>query len=240
MRLTNVAALAMSTLFLPVAFASENASFSITLNALKLGSSSSKSEPVVGDSSTQTIKYADILGYSAEENQPAFFEVGLKYNQNVLYFYPLGSLGEREFWLGREFIENLEAGVVLSGYSKSYDPSVSVVGNTSKLKSSNAMAFGVFANYAFEALGQGWEVSAVPYYTTEAVRFAESSSDTRSEGSGLAGEFLMVREVSPNLSFATGLSFDWEKTSQTIGGKEVSKTTDTDFGLQLGRVRLVF
>ena len=240
MRLTDVAALALTTLSMPVALASENATFSLTLNALKLGSSSSKSEPAAGESSTQKIKYADILGSSAEDNQPAFFELGLQYDKNVLYFYPLGSLGERELWLGREVLENLEAGVVFSGYSKSYDPSVAVVGNVSKLKSTNAMAFGLFANFAFEGLGQGWELSAVPYYTTESVNFEESSSNTRSEGSGLSGEILMVREISQNLQFGTGLSFDWEKTNQTSGGKELSKTTDTDIGLHLGRVRFSF
>jgi len=240
MRLSNVAAFALTSLCLPVAVASESATFSLTLNALKLGVSSNKSEPAAGESNTQSTKYADILGSTADESQPSFFEVGLRYDQNVLYFYPLGSLGERELWLGREVLENLEAGVVFSGYAKSYDPSVAVVGNTSKLKLSNAAAFGLFANYAFDALGQSWETFAVPYYTTEAVKFEESSSNTRSEGSGLSGEILVVRAIQPNLQFAAGVSFDWEKTTQTSGGKEVSKTTDTDIGIHLGRMRINF
>jgi hypothetical protein len=240
MRLSNVAAFALTTLFLPVAMASENATFSLTLNALKLGTSSSKSEPAAGESSTQKIKYADVLGSSAEDNQPAFFELGLQYDKNVLYFYPLGSLGEREFWLGRELLENLEAGVVFSGYSKSYEPSVAIEDDPSKRKSSNAVALGIFTNYAFEAIGQGWELSAVPYYTSEAVKFEESSSNTRSEGSGLSVEIVMVREVTPNLAFAAGFSFDWEKTNLTSGGRKVSTTTDSDIGLHLGRMRFSF
>lgn len=240
MRFSNIVSLTVSTLFLPVAVASENATLSLTLNALKFGSKSSKNEPTAGESSTETIKYSDVLGLSAEDNDPSFFEIGLQYENNVFYYYPLGSLGEREIWFGRELMDNFEAGVVFSGYTKSYEPSVSIVGNTSKLKSSHAMAFGFFTNYGFEALGQGWELSAVPYYTSTGRKFEESSSDTRSEGSGLSGEVLMVREVRPNLSFAAGFSFDWEKSTLKSGGKEVSKTTDTDFGIHVGRMRFTF
>lgn len=240
MRSTTLAAFVLSVLSSSAVYASESVAVSLGFNVLKLGKTSSKSEPVAGESSTESFRYAEILGFSAEDGQPTYFEFGLTYDQNILYFIPLGSIGERELWLGRAVTEDLEAGVVFAGYTKSYDPSVAVLGNTSKLKSSNAFTLGAFATYSFEALGHGWELSAVPYYTTQTVKFEESGSDEASSGSGLSSEFLMVREVYPNLSFAAGFSFDWEKTKRTIGGQKVSTTTDTDLGFHVGRVRYSF
>lgn len=240
MRSTILAALALSVLCSPAVYASESVAVSLGFNVLKLGKTSSKSEPVAGESSTDGFRYAEVLGFSAEDGQPTFFEFGLTYDQNVLYFIPLGSIGERELWLGRAVTEELEAGVVFAGYAKNYDPSVAVLGNTSKLKSSNVFTLGAYATYSFDALGHGWELTTVPYYTSQSVKFEESASDESSSGSGLSSELLMVREVYPNLNFAAGLSFDWEKTTRKIGSQKVSTTTDTDLGFHVGRVRYSF
>jgi len=238
MRFVQLSVLACAASLASNAFASEGASLSLTLNAVKFGSNKLSSKSVDGESTSSSSNYMDIVGLDAENSSPAVFELGFKYNKNVFYFNPIGSLGEREFWAGLELSDNIEAGLVTAGYFKSLSPAIQVEG--SKLKSESMSKFGFFGIYAFNLFEQNFELTAVPFVKMGETKFEQSTSDKKSLGFGVSTELIYTREATKNLTLGAGVSFDWEQNKNKINGKQTSTETQTDFGLHLGRVAFSF
>lgn len=238
MRFVQLSLVACAASLASNAFASEGASLSMTLNAAKLGSNKSSIKPVDGPSTSLNSTYMDIVGLDAGNDSPAVFELGFKYNKNVFYFNPIGPLGEREFWAGLELSDDLEAGIITAGYFKGLSPAVQIGGN--RVKSESMSKFGFFGIYVFNMFEQNFELTAVPFVKMGETKYEQSTSDKTSLGFGVSTELMFMREVTRNLTFGTGVSFDWEQNKNEINGKETDTETQTDVGLHLGRVAFSF
>jgi hypothetical protein len=238
MRFVQLSLVACAASLASNAFASEGASLSLTLNAAKFGSSKLSIKPVDGETTSLSSTYMDIVGLDAENDSPAVFELGFKYNKNVFYFNPIGTLGEREFWAGLELSDGLEAGIMTAGYYKSLSPAVQIDGG--KMKSESMSKLGFFGIYAFNMFEQNFELTAVPFVKMGETKYEQSTSDKKSLGFGVSTELMYMREATKNLTFGTGVSFDWEQNKNEINGKETSTETQTDLGLHLGRVAFSF
>lgn len=235
MRLVKMIALAYAVTQSFSAFAADTANVKISLDVLKVGYGKESSDTVDTAPTNNEYYYSDILGSTAEESSTPMLELGIQYSDFVLYAYPFGNFGEREFWFGQYVDETFEWGLVAGGFSKSLKTPVTV-SSGQKLQTDAFNKFGLFASFSGELLGSGFTASLVPYYGLGRTKYEQSQANEDSTISGLNGELIFSGDIAKNLSLGLGLSFDWNKTVKKLNGQEIRTDSSLDIGFHPARL----
>ena len=239
MRIQLASALILSVLPLSSALAAESASFSLALNGLKLGKLSSKAKPTDNPEVSESYIYVDTFGLHGEEAEYPWLELGLHQGKWVAYFYPLAQGGNREVWLGMKPSEDVEVGLLFGVNSVQHSEPLTQP-DGSKLKSTSTQRFGLFVNHEFEILGEGVELSVVPFVALAKSAYEQTSSDRQNQTLGASAELMWAWSPAKNLHLSSGVGYEWNQTKKKLDSKEYQTSTESDLSLTLARTELSF